>query len=477
MYRLIELCLEVVVKNLPAVETLEDVPDELLQKLLALCRRDKVFGPTTRNLFRNSKMTKLDFHHQEGDGPEVVEWLDITRGGIQAYLLHLDLTGVKGVTDEVVAGLHHLRKLTHLSLSACDLLTGTCLEVLQSLPLQRLLLDGCKGLNVENTLTVLSNFKSLVSLDISNCGLDDTNIRGIEKFAHLTFLDISQNPLLSGEALAPIGKLKLLRELTMAHCPNAVSGLKYLQKIPSLTNLSLSHCEVGDEDIRCLEALPQMESLILIGARITDKGVESLAKLTSLSALDLSMCTNISDKGIKSLHRLSHIKNLNLNYCMNLTDAGVATLGSLTSLGIIGCNRLLIQGIANNSRPLVLLAEDNPMQAKLIKMVFNRHNFDVELATNGQMALDMYRSNPNYEIVVMDIMMPIMDGLTSTLRIRQHERDFALKRTPIIMQTADAGKSHRQLCLEAGCDDFMTKPLDNSLIDKASKLIEASERR
>ena len=70
MHRLIDLCLEVVVKNLSLVDTIEVLPDEILQKLLALCRRDKVFVQSTRELFRNTKMTKLDFH-QDGDGLEV----------------------------------------------------------------------------------------------------------------------------------------------------------------------------------------------------------------------------------------------------------------------------------------------------------------------------------------------------------------------------------------------------------------------
>lgn len=70
MHRLVDLCLEVVVKHLSRVESLEALPDEILQKLLALARRDKKFT-TNRVLFSNCKMTKLDFHHQDGEGTEV----------------------------------------------------------------------------------------------------------------------------------------------------------------------------------------------------------------------------------------------------------------------------------------------------------------------------------------------------------------------------------------------------------------------
>jgi len=52
-------------------------------------------------------------------------------------------------------------------------------------------------------------------------------------------------------------------------------------------------------------------------------------------------------------------------------------------------------------RPLILLAEDSKIQAKMIQMVLNRYNFDVEIATNGEMALEMFRANPRYHLILM----------------------------------------------------------------------------
>lgn len=459
MHSLIDLCLHVVVKNLYLIATINALPDELLQKLLVLCRKDKELAKCTCDLFRNTTMPKLDLHHQTA----ITKWLDITRGDIQNYLQHLDLTGVEGATDAVIEGLGNLQQLTYLSLSGCKLITGTCLKALHQLPLQRILLTGCTGLNMELTLNALSCFPSLQSLDIANCGLTDTNITAIEKLVNIVYLDISQNNQLTGAALVPVCKLKLLRELLMAHCPLVMSGLKHLVALPNLICLSLSYCEVGDADVCWVETLTCLESLTLIGAQITDKGVESFGKLGRLSDLDLS-CTNISDSSIPTFRKLS-LKNLNVNFCVNMTYGGVTTLRTfIDTVSATGCSP--VQG-----RP-VLLVEDNLLQAKVITRLLKRHNFDVEVVTNGQMALDMYRANPNYEIVVMDIMMPIMDGLTSTSRIRQHEREFGLKRTPIIMQTVDAGKS--SLSIEAGCDDFIIKPLDRRLIDKANRLIESN---
>lgn len=203
-------------------------------------------------------------------------------------------------------------------------------------------------MHVEHTLDQLSHFPSLTSLDISNCDLTDQSTQPIKSLENLVFLDISHNKELTGEVLANICAIKRLKELLMQNCPRIVSGLKYLKELPSLTSISLSHCGVSDEDIRWLEPFTWLETLTLIRANITDKGIDSIGKLTSLTALDLSMCANISDVGVRVLRKLPHIKNLNLNFCSNLTDAGVAALTGLTTLGIFGCNRLLIQGNNNN---------------------------------------------------------------------------------------------------------------------------------
>jgi two-component system sensor histidine kinase BarA len=71
----------------------------------------------------------------------------------------------------------------------------------------------------------------------------------------------------------------------------------------------------------------------------------------------------------------------------------------------------------------------------MISMVFNRYNFDVEVATNGEMALEMYRENPKYDLILMDVLMPVMDGISCVKQIREYETQHGLKRTPIIIQT------------------------------------------
>jgi CheY-like chemotaxis protein len=71
----------------------------------------------------------------------------------------------------------------------------------------------------------------------------------------------------------------------------------------------------------------------------------------------------------------------------------------------------------------------------MIGMVLNRYNFDVEVATDGEMALEMFRANPKYDLILMDVVMPVMDGISCVKQIREYESANNLKRTPIIIQT------------------------------------------
>lgn len=115
----------------------------------------------------------------------------------------------------------------------------------------------------------------------------------------------------------------------------------------------------------------------------------------------------------------------------------------------------------------VLLAEDNQINAVLATAIIKRAGHHVDVAANGVEAVDAIKAAP-YDLVLMDMHMPEMDGLEATRQIRQLQGDLANK--PIIALTANAMKTDRETCLEAGMDDFLTKPFDPvdlvGLIDK-----------
>ena len=101
----------------------------------------------------------------------------------------------------------------------------------------------------------------------------------------------------------------------------------------------------------------------------------------------------------------------------------------------------------------VLLAEDNENNQKLISMLLRRMGIQVDIAENGQVAVDMAGAAA-YDLVLMDMQMPVMSGDAATALLRQQGY-----KSPIVALTANATEQHRQKSLQAGCDDFLTKPI------------------
>ncbi|WP_456430814.1 ATP-binding protein [Nitratifractor sp.] len=125
----------------------------------------------------------------------------------------------------------------------------------------------------------------------------------------------------------------------------------------------------------------------------------------------------------------------------------------------------------------VLIAEDNPINQKLILEVFRRLGVDADMAENGQKALEMYRANGGtYDLIFMDIQMPVMGGIDATKEIVDWERQQQIEHTPIIALTANALQGDREKYLAAGMDDYLSKPLAlEKLIEILNKY--ASKRR
>ena len=105
----------------------------------------------------------------------------------------------------------------------------------------------------------------------------------------------------------------------------------------------------------------------------------------------------------------------------------------------------------------VLVAEDNPVNQKLIDLLLRKDGHTVTLAWNGREAVDVLK-RASMDLVLMDVQMPEMDGLEATRLIRATEEGTG-ERVPIVAITANALDGAREKCIEAGMDDYLTKPL------------------
>ena len=113
----------------------------------------------------------------------------------------------------------------------------------------------------------------------------------------------------------------------------------------------------------------------------------------------------------------------------------------------------------------ILVAEDNDSNFILMTYILKKY-YQFDRAKNGQEAIDMAEKG-NYDLVLMDIKMPVMDGLEATKQIKEKHPDL-----PVIALTANAFDSDRQLAIEAGCDEFLPKPISSDVCIKTiSKFI------
>jgi CheY-like chemotaxis protein len=124
-------------------------------------------------------------------------------------------------------------------------------------------------------------------------------------------------------------------------------------------------------------------------------------------------------------------------------------------------------GMAARHPLRILLAEDNVVNQKLALRILQQMGYRADLASNGSEAVDSVRRQ-TYDVVLMDVQMPEMDGLEASRRICASAAASARPR--IVAMTANAMQGDREMCLEAGMDDYITKPI------RVERLVEALDR-
>lgn len=117
-------------------------------------------------------------------------------------------------------------------------------------------------------------------------------------------------------------------------------------------------------------------------------------------------------------------------------------------------------------RPVsILLAEDSDSNRELLKFYLAHAGCEIDFAENGLEAVNKFKEK-TYDVVLMDIQMPVMDGFEATRLLREHERQTGMQPTPIIAVTANALSEDRGRCIEAGCTFYLAKPVSKATLLK-----------
>lgn len=118
--------------------------------------------------------------------------------------------------------------------------------------------------------------------------------------------------------------------------------------------------------------------------------------------------------------------------------------------------------------PKILIVEDNEMNRDMLSRRLERRGFAIVMAVDGQQGVDMARSEKP-DLILMDMSLPVMDGWTATRTIKD---DGEMAKIPVIALTAHAMAGDREKAMEAGCDDYDTKPIElPRLLEKIGKFL------
>ncbi len=125
------------------------------------------------------------------------------------------------------------------------------------------------------------------------------------------------------------------------------------------------------------------------------------------------------------------------------------------------------------SRPRILIAEDVESNFLYLNAVLTRMNAKIFWAKNGREAIDIFNQEKNIDLILMDLQMPEMNGYEATRIIKNENPSI-----PVIAQTAYAMSDDREKALEAGCDDYLAKPIKSKdLVDIVEKYIHEESKK
>ncbi len=202
--------------------------------------------------------------------------------------------------------------------------------------------------------------------------------------------------------------------------------------------------------------------VVLDGATLDttpDEMADALRSEDSAHCVFLMVLTEANNH-LREAGRLDKVRQIQISKPVIPSDLSAA-LRSIVTGGDSGTRVAQEESPTDYASFTILLAEDNKVNQAVALGHLEKHRCHVDVAPNGLVAYEMALKRP-YDLIFMDVQMPIMDGIAATVEIRKtgHSR-----RTPIVATTANAMEEDRKRCLDAGMDDYLSKPLRGNAID------------
>jgi len=285
-------------------------------------------------------------------------------------------------------------------------------------------------------------------------------------------LGIADASAIQTSAVAPAGILRAARVLVV---DDNRTNLRILEGMLTHWGMRSDSAQASEEALRKFSEAQQAGqpyALILTDSQMpTMDGFELIEKIRQVpeaSAATIIMLTSAGHRGdavrCKQLGIAAYL--LKPIRQSELREAIARVLGAREQKGAAPLfTRYSIQDVAGQTTSLhILLAEDNPVNQRLASRLLEKRGHSVVVAGNGREALDALEKE-SFDLIFMDVQMPVMDGFEATAAIREKERAGGV-RLPIVALTAHAMKGDREKCLAGGMDSYLTKPIRPQELDE-----------
>ncbi|KAM9955312.1 hypothetical protein ACTFIW_002370 [Dictyostelium discoideum] len=491
------------------------------------------FNNRTLDLILDSNINYLNLRNEQGvEFNKIFNQLiidndnnsDNTSKSLYVSLTKLNLSFQPKIIDSLLFKfINCFKNLKELNISYCTLVDCTTITNTYNISksLVSLNLRGCSGMSSIGYKNIGKELINLKELILSKTNITNEDLEYFKDLKCLTSLKLNHCHEISKDGLEHISKFSNLQSLFLSYCsllqaPNSFKSLS--ENKSNISALTISFCLIDDlsigtvvinskknlkgeieEEIETTNDLVKIKSLTSLSVRLnrmTPNFLKSLSRekelLKKLKKLDLRQSGIIEEKSALLLYPYMCDLDTSELYISNnnkkskfLCNGGRIDLQQLYDSYYTIESKCQVQLNRSSARlsilerqehsPLILLGEDENFQATIVKNVLERKNFDVRIAPNGKVAYEMFCENRLFQLVIVDVFMPVVDGLRSVKLIRQYESNHQIERCPIIICSGNesvirSGNNSQ----DTGGDAFVSKPFRPSLIDLVYRLIEYS---